>query len=96
MGGPQIDCSTTFYSSKITIYNISVSKSTLDKLQKIYFDKIRELVLKVLKCVANLFLSRFTRFFRQQMSAFYPFRGEGRPKQKLSVFFTVFLVQGLP
>ena len=32
-------------------------------------------------------VSRFTRFFRQQMSAFYPFRGGDRPKRTLSAFF---------
>ena len=37
----------------------------------------------------------FTRFwrFRQQMSAFDPFRGWGRPKWIMSTFFTVFLIQ---
>ena len=30
------------------------------------------------------------------MSAFYPFRGGGRPKRPLSAFFTVFLIGRLP
>ena len=30
------------------------------------------------------------------MSAFYPFRGGGRPKQTMSAFLTVFFVRELP
>ena len=33
---------------------------------------------------------------RQQMSAFDPFRGGGRPKRTMSAFFTVFLIRELP
>ena len=33
---------------------------------------------------------------RQQMSAFFPFRGGGRPKQTMSAFLTVFFVGELP
>ena len=41
--------------------------------------------------VAKTHLSRFTHFFRQQMSPFNPFRG-GRRKGTMSPIFTVFYI----
>ena len=47
--------------------------------------------------VAKTHLSRFTHFFRQQMSPFYPFRGKGgSPKGDNVTFFYRFLYQGFP
>ena len=44
----------------------------------------------------TLFYRDLRDFFRQQMSAFYPFRGGGCPKRTLSAFFTVFLIGWVP
>ena len=53
--------------------------------------------LNIRSFVAKTHLSRFTLFFRQQMSPFYPFRGGGvRPKGTMSPFLTFFLEQGFP
>ena len=46
-------------------------------------------------CRENAFVAKFTLFFRQQMSAFYPFRG-GSPKADIGCLFTGFLLRGLP
>ena len=46
--------------------------------------------------VAKTHLLQSTRFFKQQMSPFYPFRGGGSPKGDNVTFFYRFFISGLP
>ena len=43
-----------------------------------------------------VFVAIYAFFFRQQMSAFNPFRWGGYPKRTLSAFSTVFFTGGIP
>ena len=46
--------------------------------------------------VAKTHLSQFTRFFRQQMSPFYPFRGGVAKRGQFHLFLPFFLLRGFP